>query len=150
LIINQERIVSDNDATASILFIDGVLECFVIEDEYREHKVPKETRIPAGDYRIKVRTWGGFNARYTRKFPDFHQGMLELVNVPNFKDILIHIGNYESNTDGCLLVNAGVRVDPGNITGQSSTDAYRRFYKKVIDAAINDDLTIEIFDRDLQ
>lgn len=150
MIINQERIASDNDASASIVFIDGVFECFIIEDEYREHKILKETRIPADIYKIKVRTWGGFHARYTRKFPNFHQGMLELVDVPTFKDILIHVGNYESNTEGCLLVNAGVRVDPGNITGQSSTHAYQRFYKKVIDAALNSDLTIEIFDRDLQ
>lgn len=148
MIIVQERISSDDDASFSILFIEGVFECFVIEDEYREHKVPKETRIPAGKYDIEVRKFGGFHNRYERKFPSFHKGMLELVDVPGFTDILIHIGNYEYNTDGCLLVNAGVRVTPNDINGQVSVNAYKRFYSKVIDAALQKHLTIEIFDRD--
>ena len=148
MIINQERISSDDEASFSILFIDGVFECFVIEDEYREHKVPKETRIPPGRYNIIVRAWGGFNNRYQRKFPHIHQGMLELEDVPGFTDILIHVGNFEHNTDGCLLINAGVRATPNNIVGQVSVEAYKRFYRKVIDAAFSKDLAIEIFDRD--
>jgi len=148
VIITQERIYSDEDASFSILFIDDVFECFVIEDEFRELKVPKETRIPAGNYKIKVRTWGGFHARYQRKFYKFHKGMLELVGVKNFKDILIHVGNYEYNTDGCLLVNSGILVSDDNISGQRSIPAYKKFYNKVIDAALNNDLRINIIDRD--
>ena len=32
--------------------------------------------IPEGEYKIKLRTVGGFNQRYTKKYPTFHRGML--------------------------------------------------------------------------
>lgn len=147
--ILQERIASNADASASIVFIDGLFECFHIEDEYRPVKVAKETRIPAGRYQISVRTFGDVHSRYLEKFgPGFHSGMLEIMNVPGFTDILIHIGNLESNTDGCQLTNAGAMIQPDEIKGMASTEAYRRFYLKVIDAALSGNLWITIVDRD--
>ncbi len=149
MIIDQERIFSDNESSFSLVFVDGVFECFFIEDEPRDIKVPRETRIPAGVYDIRVRDYGNFHERYQDKFPEMHQGMLEVCAVPGFSDILIHCGNYESNTEGCLLPNTGVYAVEGNITGQASVVAYKKLYRKVIEAALDNNLSINIIDRDL-
>ena len=147
MIITVRRFKSDDDATLSMISVDGEFQCFGLEDEYRESKVPKETRIPAGIYKIGVRTVGGFNYRYERKF-DFHKGMLHVLNVPGFEYILIHIGNTDENTDGCLLVGCGA-MSYGELSIQSSKVAYQAFYKKVINAALANDLIISYEDNDL-
>ena len=78
------------DATNSLLFIDGEFECYGLEDEYRDVKVMHETCIPEGEYKIELRTEGGFHSRYVAKYGDFHKGMLWLQDVPGFTYILIH------------------------------------------------------------
>ena len=146
--IDVHRITSDDDSTLSVIYIDGVFECFGLEDEYRENKVPADTRIPAGEYRVELRTEGGFHNRYTSKFPAFHEGMLHVQDVPGFEYILIHIGNTDENTEGCLLVGQNGNT-AGELTVGSSTNAYKSFYKKVIEACKNNDLNIiyQDFDR---
>lgn len=142
-----QRIVSNRDATIGLLFIDGRFECFTLEDEPRIEKVAKETRIPAGRYRVGVRTVGRLHERYNVKFA-WHRGMLEIIGVPNFSAILFHIGNYEHETDGCLLVGSGCTAVPGDFMVTNSTAAYERFYQKVIASAVANDLMVTILDLD--
>ena len=94
--ITVERIVSDSETTVSAIFVDGVFQCFGLEDEFREDKRAGETRVPAGTYDVRLRSVGGFHARYGRKFVDMHRGMLHLQNVPGFEHILIHCINYKN------------------------------------------------------
>jgi len=143
-----ERFTSDNDATISAIYLDNVFQCFGLEDEYREEKVASETRIPPGSYKVGLRTTGGFHARYEKKFSDIHQGMLHVQNVPGFEFILIHIGNTDENTAGCLLVGTGARAGEGDMSIQSSRVAYKKLYSKVVEAAKQESLEIEYFDRD--
>ena len=145
LVVN--RFVSDKDSTLSSVTLDGVAECWGVEDEYRPDKVPGETRIPAGTYSVRLRTEGGFHNTYTRKFPGFHRGMLEIADVPNFEYVLIHIGNDESNTSGCLCVGT-FPVIVGRMAVTSSTAAYKKLYSRVIDAAEAWELTITFVDSD--
>lgn len=128
--IKIKRYHETKNYTIGRLFIDGKFECYTLEDEHRDVKVMHETRIPAGRYEIKLRKFGGHHIRYKTKFPDFHQGMLWLQDVPGFKDILIHIGNTDVDTSGCPLVGADVDLKNGRIL--YSTRAYTKFYKKVI------------------
>lgn len=143
------RFISDRDATLSAVSIDGVGECFGLEDEYRAHKIPAETRIPAVVYHVGVRTWGGTHIRYAKRFPALHRGMLEVMNVLNFTDILIHIGNTDDDTAGCLLVGQPPADLSGPLILKSSALAYGRLYSKVIGAALAGTLTIEYKDNDL-
>ena len=127
------------DATNGMLFVDGVFEAFTLEDEVRDKKIKGETAIPLGEYEIKLRTVGGFHSKYTERYgAAFHKGMLELQNVPNFQYILIHTGNTDSHTAGCLLIGETQQdLDKGKdgfIGG--SGDAYKKFYPKVRDALI--------------
>jgi hypothetical protein len=143
-----ERITSDSDTTISTIFIDGQFQCFGLEDEYREEKLAKETRIPVGVYDVGVRTWGRAHKKYSTKFGAEHKGMLEVQSVPGFTDILIHIGNTEKDTAGCLLVGYGAFTRLGQMNIQMSNHAYRAFYSKVIEAALNNELKIAYVDRD--
>lgn len=146
--ITVNRFHSNNDATLSTIHIDGKFICFGLEDEYRAKKVKGETRIPAGTYNIGIRKVGGFHGRYRSMFGSFHKGMLQVLDVPNFEYILIHIGNYEHNTNGCLLVGKNATTDGNKLTIPVSTTAYKEFYSKVIDEAIKGNVTIEYIDND--
>ena len=87
------------DATNGLLFIDGVFECYTLEDEYRDIKVMHETCIPEGTYEIKFRDVGGFHGKYLSRYgEEFHKGMLHVQNVPGFKYILLHQGNTDEHT----------------------------------------------------
>jgi hypothetical protein len=145
--LNVVRTQFGKDATNGLLFVNGVFEAFTLEDEIRDVKVKGETAIPLGKYEIKLRTVGGFHTKYTSKYgAAFHKGMLELQNVPNFQYILIHTGNTDSHTAGCLLVGETQQdLDKGKdgFVGGSG-DAYKKFYPKVRDALIaKEKVTIE-------
>lgn len=146
MIVTVRRFLSDSEATLSEVKIDGVRHCYGLEDEYREHKVAGETRIPAGIYRVGIRDVGGFHERYKMKFRKIHQGMLQVLDVPGFEYILIHVGNTDADTAGCLLVGQSYVATQNTIKIGSSVAAYRDFYPKVIDAAIAGDLTIHYID----
>lgn len=141
------------DATNGLLFIDGVFECYTLEDEVRDIKVHSETAIPLGTYEIKFRNIGGFDTKYTARYGStFHKGMLELQDVPNFKYILIHTGNTDSHTAGCLLLGETQQdLDKGKdgFVGGSG-DAYKKMYPKVRDALLNGEkVTIKYSNIDL-
>ncbi len=146
--IDVDRFISDEDSTISKVMVDNQFVCFGLEDEFREEKIVDETRIPAGTYQVSLRTEGGFHQRYTNRFPEFHRGMLHIRNVPNFEFILIHCGNTDEDTSGCLLVGTQANTDHGNMSVISSTIAYRKFYPLVVDAAENDNLSITFTDND--
>ena len=96
-------------------------------------KVWGETCIPSGEYCLGLRTVGGLDARYSKRFADIHMGMLHVLDVPNFKYILIHCGNTDEDTAGCLLLgdtqeNNLVKKD--GFIGRS-TLAYMRTYPAI-------------------
>ena len=145
--LNVIRHQFGKDATNGLLFIDGVFECYTLEDEVRDAKVHSETAIPLGTYEIKFRNIGGFDTKYKARYgTTFHKGMLELQDVPNFKYILIHTGNTDEHTAGCLLLGETQQdLDKGKdgFVGGSG-DAYKKMYPKVRDALLNGEkVTIE-------
>lgn len=146
--ITVDRFKSDSDATISRVNVDGRFVCFGLEDEFRADKVPGETRIPAGEYEITLRKEGGFHNRYKQRFPDMHEGMLHVRNVPNFEFILIHIGNTDEDTAGCLLVGLNASVNDDELRVTSSKLAYEKLYPMVVEAAAQRDLKIEYIDND--
>ena len=142
------RYSSQSRTTLGALHINNDFECYTLEDRHRDVKVMGETRIPQGTYTIGLRTVGGHHAKYSKKFPSYHKGMLHVLDVPNFEYILIHIGNDELDTMGCLLVGDYAnnnKLQKGQLN--SSTNAYSNMYKKVL-AAIesNEPVTIQYID----
>ena len=143
------RFSSGTDSTNGILFetiqqgneIDGIFKqtkflAYTLEDEYRSEKKYGETRIPDGTYKLGLRKVGGYHAKYSKRFTDIHTGMLHVLNVPGFEYILIHCGNTDEHTAGCLLV--GDSQENNQITKDGfigkSTQAYKRIYPPIAKA----------------
>lgn len=119
---------------------ERLFTCYTLEDQFQTEKVMGESRIPAGRYRLTLRTFGDHHKRYSLKFQGIHQGMIEVMDVPNFQHILWHIGNTDDDTAGCLLLG---NTAEANLSGQgrigNSTSAYRRVYPIVAQAILNQD-----------
>jgi hypothetical protein len=144
------RISSQADSTNGILYINNEFACYTLEDEQREIKVMHETAIPLGIYEIQFRTVGGFHSKYLKRYgADFHKGMLELQDVPNFQYILIHTGNTDEHTSGCILISDTQEnnlIVKDGFAGKS-TQAYKRVYPIIAKALLNNEkVTIEIVD----
>ena len=142
------RFSSEKDSTNGILFdvTDGrKFLCYTLEDEHRDVKEYGETRVPAGTYNVTLRTVGGFHGRYLKKYGEMHKGMLWVRDVPNFEYILIHTGNTDEHTSGCLLLGDTQQTNFGESNGfvGSSVNAYKRVYPAIADVLENGgDVTI--------
>jgi hypothetical protein len=86
-------------ACTGTMDIDGLHECFTLEDPIRnlgedgKGKIPGETGIPAGRYRVKM-TW---SVRFSRIMP-------LICDVSWFDGIRIHSGNSSADVRGCIAV----------------------------------------------
>jgi hypothetical protein len=149
------RFSSQEDSTSGLLFHDSDIGlkfmCYTLEDEARAMKIKGETRVPAGTYKIELRTEGGFHERYNKKYGGLHKGMLHVTNVPNFEYILIHTGNTDEHTAGCLLLGDSQennKIIKDGFVGKS-TNAYKRVYPDIAKALENnEEVTIEYVDFD--
>jgi len=148
------RVSSESDSSSGLVFdiTDGrKFLCYSLEDEYRNEKVKHETRVPAGTYQILLRKEGGFNARYAKKYGDFHKGMLHVQDVPGFQYILIHTGNTDEHTSGCLIVGDSQENNQLLKNGfiGKSVQAYKRIYTPIAEALENgEEVTITYTDYD--
>lgn len=93
LLIQVVRKPSKGGATIGDLYIDGVRDCFTLEDEIRDEKIPGKTAIPPGKYRVVL-----------THSPRFKKVLPELLKVPNYVGVRIHSGNKAEDTEGCILV----------------------------------------------
>lgn len=129
----HSRYATGKEATVSKLWDGTFLICRLVEDQYQDGvKVPGETCIPCGRYKLELRTEGGMHARYSERFPGIHRGMLWLQDVPGFTWIYYHIGNDDDESLGCPLVATRiVEVGEDHWEGRSSTDAYLKLIDRV-------------------
>ena len=143
------RFSSGTDSTNGILFetiqqgneIDGIFKqkkflAYTLEDEKRDKKILGETRIPEGVYKMGLRKTGGYHARYSKRFPHIHIGMLHVLDVPGFEYILVHCGNTDEHTAGCLLVGDSQennQIKKDGFIGRS-VQAYKRIYPRIASA----------------
>lgn len=142
--IEVKRIEKGDNSTLSEVFVDGVFCCYGLEDLVRDVKVWGATAIPAGTYKLGLRKLGAMNARYARLFPAFHQGMIEILAIPNFKYVYIHMGNNFGDTAGCLLVGDSFRYIDEDFELRKSKAAYTRLYKKLVEMVKRGEATITI------
>ncbi len=134
MLITIKRFES-TDYTIGHLSIDNhPFKCDTLEDPNRdknknggfdngEIKIHGNTCIPYGKYKIDMTT---ISPRFGSKSQyQFCGGKLpRLLNVPSFEGVLIHIGNFPRDTEGCILVGYN------KIKGQliDSTKAFRELY----------------------
>jgi len=116
---------SAQGATIGQLYVNGEHECYTLEDEVREGpKVPGETAIPEGRYRVTITRSNRFS-----KAAGHDVFTPELQDVPGFSGIRIHKGNWAKDTEGCILV--GVLPAPDGTAVWSSKTAYERLFPKI-------------------
>lgn len=145
MVITHLRFQQDEKHTKGLFFIDGVFQCFILEDKYNKDKVYGETRIWPGTRKIELRTEGGMHEKYKERFGDWHKGMLWITEVNNFEYVYIHIGNTPEDTLGCLLTGFSADIDKASV-GQS-TAAYQHIYPQIADAILaGEDVFIETID----
>jgi hypothetical protein len=102
--------------------------CWTCEDVVREQrgvpvgqwKVPGETAIPEGTYRVMLTPSTRFGG----------QLMPELLHVPGFTGIRIHSGNTSLDTEGCVLV--GTETDGTQVL--HSREAYAMVKERLVEA----------------
>ena len=122
---------SEGGATIGDLYVNGLRECFTLEDEVRAPgvKIPGRTAIPAGTYGVTI-TW---SPRFSRLLP-------LLLDVPGFTGVRIHPGNGQEDTEGCILVG----LDRTDTRILNSRVAFERLYAKLHGAP--DGISLEIID----
>lgn len=129
--LTLKRHTFTNKSTIGSLFVDGVFECYVLEDVTRlpNVKVQNETAIPYGTYPVTIT----FSNRFKKLMP-------QILDVPMFAGIRIHSGNKAEDTEGCLIVGTSKSVDW--VSG--SKLAFKPLFDKLQKADKKEKITIEV------
>ncbi|MGY6663352.1 MAG: DUF5675 family protein [Glycocaulis sp.] len=110
--------------------------CWTLENRWRNNE-RRVSRIPAGRYRVIFQpVLGGWHARLAARFPAIHHRPIELADVPGRSAILIHPGNFHTDTLGCILPGQIKMRGPDDslAVGQSGA-AYVAIYPRLADLA---------------
>ena len=130
------RLYTSGDPTLGFVTVDTLDAppiCFSLEDRFRAKKLRGDTRIPAGRYQLKWREIGKWALRFKKAgFP----GSLEICDVPEFTDVLIHVGNTKGDTEGCVLLGMGMDLDTHTIT--KSKIACNKLYSAIYNSPDED------------
>lgn len=119
-------------SSCKLLDDDGkiLLEFYVLEDKLRgmgdpktvlSWKVKGESCIPYGKYMVE---WA--------KSPSRGYETLRLLNVPGFSGILVHSGNTEKDTEGCLLPGFTLNRGKDSVSIARSKDAVKAIQDIVV------------------
>ncbi len=120
--------------TISKLYVDGVYQCFIMEDAIRVSKVYGKTAIPRGKYSVVVT----MSNRFKRLLP-----LLE--SVPGYEGVRIHPGNTAEDTEGCLLPGMNIGIINNKRAVTESRPAFSALFNKIQAAiASGEKITIEL------
>lgn len=147
-----KRIAAKEDYTIGSLYVNHKRFCDTLEntdrglkqtmplDEILARKVYGKTAIPTGTYRITMRHKSPKFSKidYYREFCDGY--MPRLLRVPGFEGVLIHRGNREEATEGCLLV--GDNTSKGGLS--NSKGQWEKLMTKYLLPAREQGITITI------
>lgn len=139
--------------TISNLYVDGEWICNTIEDKdwgwnqktpisdikTIKTKFKSQTAIPSGTYDVTLNVVSPKyknNAFYNENANGSR--LPRILNVPGFDGILIHKGNTEKDSAGCLIV--GLNTIKGGVT--QSADCFKKLYKKLQTAKDKIQITI--------
>ena len=142
MVITVRRKISTAEETIGELSIDGTLMCYTLEDQVRidnpdtpqdeGKKVYGETAIPTGCYPVWLTPHGRITAAYNKRFADIgHDKGIYLANVPGFEGIMVHCGNTDKDTLGCILVGSKASEEKGRWFITETAQAYRKIYPQI-------------------
>ena len=115
------------------LFLNNIFTCYTLEDELRANnkKIYGKTCIPAGLYMVKLRQ----SPKFKKILPIIYNDELTLsvrANGIEFSGVLMHNGNTEENSSGCVLI--AYNTDRVKIWNGASDDLVKELgkYDKII------------------
>jgi len=118
------RKIFTTNSTIGELYVDGVFQCYTLEDVARVVgvKIKSETCIPAGNYTVKIT----HSNRYNKLMPLVYDNPKLTVEEAGttWSGIRIHPGNTDADTAGCILPGKSKAVDM--VT--ESKSAFEAFY----------------------
>jgi len=127
------RVAAGKHSTLGHLYIGERFCCYILEDTVRAHKIPGRTAIPAGAYTLGLNTMAGTNARYGGRYAAMHRGMVEVRGIPGFSLVFFHVGNYHTDTAGCLLTGSYWQLIDGDYRVLHSAAAYKQVYPLLVE-----------------
>ena len=127
--LQVKRMEFSEESTIGELWVNGVFECYTLEDKVRPVKIAGKTAIPPGRYEVII----NFSQRFQKPLP-------LLLNVPNYEGVRIHSGNTAANTEGCILVG---ETKTENFVGESRW-AFNRLFEKLKAASETEKIFLEI------
>ena len=149
--LTLKRIAKRDTYTIGNLYIDGKFFCNTIEDKDRgldqsmtdeeilKIKVPNETAIPTGTYKITLNVVSPKYSQRSFYQKNANKGRVpRLLDVKGFAGVLIHCGNLASDSSGCILVGLNTKV--GMVTDSKNT--FIKLYKELLKDKNNITLTI--------
>ncbi|EGB1400166.1 hypothetical protein J7H51_001879 [Campylobacter jejuni] len=118
-VIGKFKVLDDEE---KILF-----ECFSLEEDKEGLESGKDLRIPEGNYNLRRHTPSRFE-NTLRSITKKDDTMINVYNdeVPSSRAILIHWGNTDKDTQGCILL--GLTKDNNNESVGQSRQACKEFY----------------------
>lgn len=149
MLVLVKRIFNCSKYCISHIYVDGVYVCDGIEDTDRmldssmsetyiyKKKVPAQTAIPIGKYKLTLNI---ISPKFSKKqyYMDVCKGRVpRVLAVKGFDGILIHVGNTEKDSAGCLIV--GYNKVKGKVL--YSKQAFEKLY--AILKQSKDDIDIE-------
>ena len=104
-----------------------IFECFSLEEDCEGLESGKDLRIPQGIYKLKTHSPSRFENTLHDITKDKSDKMINVYNdlVPSSRAILIHWGNSDKDTQGCILLGL---VKTANTIGESRK-ACKEFYE---------------------
>lgn len=115
MILTLKRIYKGSRYTIGHLYVDGLRFCDTLEDRDRglrddmplaiikAKKIWGKTAIPTGSYRIDMHTVSP--SLKSKSWAKAYKGIVpRLVNVKGYDGVLIHPGNTDADTAGCVLI----------------------------------------------
>jgi hypothetical protein len=146
--LRLQRRFAGEDYTIGSLYVNEDYFCDTLEDtdrgltqempleEIKRIKIPHETAIPTGVYKVVV----NMSPAKKRMLP-------RLLDVPGFSGILIHRGNTKNDSSGCILV--GENKVKGKVITSTSYELY--LVEILLEAQDKgEEITIEIMNNELR
>ncbi|EIJ4040955.1 hypothetical protein K9T45_000741 [Campylobacter jejuni] len=124
-VIGKFRVFDDNE--------NILLDCFSLEEDKEGLEREQDLRVPAGIYNLKRHVESSFNPKGKKEVAGVKvlkddDSVINIFNndVPFNRRILIHWGNTDKDTQGCILL--GLTKDNNNERIGQSRQACKEFY----------------------
>ena len=134
MIITMDTVqMPDNSCTIGKLTTESGFTCYTMENPWKNNE-KNVSCIPAGWYKLTTRM-SPIVERTSRG--EFKMGW-EVTDVVGRSFIMIHVGNWVKDTDGCPLVGRDISFSRQGFMVTHSVDTFRKFMAELESEAVHE------------